>query len=136
LGKQWKEYIMTIALSVESVAEALREAVEEKGADYVYTNEAGEVANLENAVEIQCQYVHTDKPGCIVGNVLHRLGVPLYVLSDYETRPARSVVESLSGRGILEFERKALDMLRYAQSYQDNGNSWGDAEVRALSVLA
>lgn len=127
---------MTIDLSVENVAKALREAVEEKGADYCYINEAGEVANLENAIETQCQYVHTDKPGCIVGNVLHRLGVPLDILSRYETRPAKNVVESLYEQGILEFERKALDMLRYAQSYQDNGNSWGDAEVRALSVLA
>lgn len=51
---------------VKRVLDTLDAVVEEFGPDYKY-----------NGTEIYCLYVHGDKPGCLAGQVLYRLGASL-----------------------------------------------------------
>lgn len=111
-----------IKVTEEQVRQALVEAVAEKGEDYVYSNPEGESA--KDAV-VSCSYVHGDVPGCLVGNALHRLGVPLSALEARELRGAYSVAKEVidvtDGRGTF------YTLLGEVQDAQDNGAMWGDA---------
>lgn len=75
-----------------------------------------------------CFYVHHDEDGnqsagCIVGHVLHRLGVPLAALKEVETLGADSAVEKCTS-GVSERMR---NFLRSVQRKQDDGYTWGDS---------
>ncbi|MEU5577803.1 hypothetical protein ABZ791_10620 [Streptomyces huasconensis] len=80
-----------------------------------------------------CYYVHrdedgTESPGCIVGQVLHRLGVPLADLKGVETLGAITVVQRITegvSDGVAVF-------LREVQRKQDRGYAWGEAVADAL----
>jgi hypothetical protein len=114
---------MAITVSGERVIEVLREVVAERP-DYVYAAppEMITTAMLANP----CFYVHGEGadavPGCVVGAVLNRLGVPLSELAGYEGTPAQHVAERL-----LETDHDVVSMLREVQTEQDQGTSWGDA---------
>jgi hypothetical protein len=110
-----------IKVTEAQVKTALIEAVAEKGDDYVYTNPDGESATGAAA---SCYYVHGDKPGCLVGNALHRLGVPLSALEAHEMRGAYSVAKELID---VTDSSSTFTMLAEVQDSQDNGAMWGDA---------
>lgn len=100
----------------EQVFATLREVVAERP-EHVYEKPEG--WGPDGA--IQCFYVHPDGPGCLVGQVMHRLGVSLEEMSQHE------------GSGPYVFQRAghishfAADVLETAQSSQDEGDTWGDA---------
>ena len=75
--------------------------------------------------------MHGNEPGCIVGNVLHRLGVPLETLAQYEATPAYDVAQSLISEGVLTSNGEAMRLLNVAQIAQDSGMNWGDTVRRA-----
>lgn len=110
-----------IKVTEAQVRQALAEAVAEKGDDYVYTNPEGESAKGSAA---SCYYVHGDVPGCLVGNALHRLGVPLWALEARELRGAYSVAKEVID---VTDDRGTYTMLGSVQDAQDNGAMWGDA---------
>ncbi|MFB7027161.1 MULTISPECIES: hypothetical protein [unclassified Streptomyces] len=80
-----------------------------------------------------CFYVHeaedgTQEPGCIVGQVLHRLGVPLVALKEAETLGASSAVQ-LTTQGV---SRDVALFLRFVQRKQDRGSTWSEAVAEGL----
>lgn len=77
-----------------------------------------------------CFYVHRTAegavPGCLVGHVLHRLGVPLSELEKWEGAGAQD--PTLATLNILgDNDEYAVRMLVEVQSTQDNGAPWGTA---------
>ena len=122
-----------IQITEESFVSALRAAVAEKGEDYVYTNPDGREAGDDG--EATCHYVHGDQPGCLVGNVLHRLGVPLSVLELHEGGAAYEVMGRIRESGQLDFDLGVRGAAEMAQNRQDAGYSWGYAMEAALGEL-
>ena len=100
----------------EETLELLESVVAENGTDFVYPDEWKDSIGT-------CLYVKPDGsgPACIVGNVLHRAGVPLDELSQMEGQAA----DTVSGR--YGFDSEASMLLWRAQDEQDAGNTWGDA---------
>lgn len=93
-----------IALTLERTKQLLAEAVAERGEEYVYKNERGQDGTFGD-----CAYVHGSpsgghSPGCIVGLVLHKAGVPLERLARHEGTPANRLVSELRSYGYLEAE--------------------------------
>jgi hypothetical protein len=82
-----------------------------------------------------CFYVHTDaesgdpiSAGCLIGLVLHRLGLPLEDMQQFEGVRAKSLLKEMFPG---TFSRRALEQITQAQSNQDDGDTWGEAYVRA-----
>jgi hypothetical protein len=81
---------------------------------------------------LSCYYVHVDadggnqRPGCLIGVVLNRLGVPLDVLATREGSGAYVVTSSL-----VETSSDVANALERAQDKQDNGATWAEALAAA-----
>lgn len=118
-----------IELTLARTKELLAEAVAEKGEDFVYTNRDGHEVDSDGVTP--CHYVHDDKPGCIVGNVLHKAGVPLDELSRFEGQDAQEVTRSVC---TVE-EGDVIRLLSGVQDRQDRGTAWGEAVSLALDKL-
>jgi hypothetical protein len=80
-----------------------------------------------------CLYSHGDVPGCLVGQVLHRLGVPLAEFHKHEGQPAGVVMSSLIN--IVGNDTRAGQFLDAAQGQQDSGEKWADALTAAEAYL-
>ncbi|MER6485724.1 hypothetical protein ABT264_19475 [Streptomyces virginiae] len=112
-----------ITVTTDEVMTTLRAVVAERP-EYVY-RKPSDVDNTWDA----CLYVHPagggreeEAPGCVVGTVLHRLGVPLAELAMREGTAAYSVVHEL-----LDVPDEAQAALQYAQTQQDGGSTWSRA---------
>jgi hypothetical protein len=127
-----------IHLTEEDAKRLLREAVAERGEDYVYPKPLVDHEG-EGTLTSQCFYTHSPAmdgrdeseglaAGCLVGLVLNKAGVPLGVLREHDngTR-ARSFMGSLGYAGVLTFEEGAADILTKVQFRQDGGDTWGDS---------
>ncbi|MGV9815454.1 hypothetical protein ACWDTQ_26530 [Streptomyces cellulosae] len=86
----------------------------------------------------RCFYVHTDpetgepvEPGCIVGTALHRLGVPLDSLMNFETLPAAEVLDAF----FKDVSAPIMDAYSLAQARQDTGRTWQKAVADASVIL-
>jgi hypothetical protein len=101
---------------------ALEEAVAEKGEDYAYTG-----FDEEDPRFACCLYVYGGQPSCIVGNALHRLGIPLDAFEPYEGKEIIDVVARVNW----PIEVDAVDVLAVAQGEQDAGRPWGKALAKA-----
>lgn len=109
-------------ITFDMALEALNAVVDEKGDDYVY--EGGRMSRT---------YAAYDEPSCIVGNALHRLGVPIPTLVEMdhctiggEAISSRKVLEVLEGSGFI-LDNDAVMLLATAQVLQDAEIPWGDA---------
>ncbi len=143
-------------ITLEHAITALHEAVEEKGADYVYDNG-----------DYDCTYsTHPDpdghrQPSCIVGHVIAKLDpnafkeialnewtweddvevyvddedpfVPSYI-SGWVADPADVKTISSAHPGLIADE-EAVKFLAEAQWHQDCGAAWGVAEKNALKAV-
>jgi hypothetical protein len=130
---------MTINLTFAQVREAMAAAVAERGADYDY-----------KAHHDSCRYTFWRDtangiervPGCLVGDVMHRLGVPLDVLDNWNDAGAETLLDHLTdpadGRDYeawvtyadAEAAEHTMTYLCIAQNIQDLGgvgHTWGDA---------
>lgn len=114
---------MTLHIKPQEALAALREVVQRVGRDHVDVN-AGKTSG--------CKYVRIggDVPECIVGRVLHRMGVEISVLRqmDADDEP---VIET-GGSAILSHNEVSMDhrartLLATAQGLQDKGKTWGEA---------
>lgn len=131
-----------IDINLGVALDLMAEAVAEKGEDYVYSS--GDSRN--------CAYVHGYKtieqpneygqdesvtvqdgpltPGCLVGNVLHRAGIPLELFEELginEDCPADEALSRLAEQGHLKYTTEAMYALLGAQQLQDRNNTWGVA---------
>jgi hypothetical protein len=127
-----------ITINAYDVLRTLREVADERP-DYVYTTPAN-----EPSVASMCYYVHTDDeghrvPGCLIGTVLNRLGVPLDKLRQFEGWGARELLTNIV---VIVGPNAdiASEILVRAQRYQDGSNmiipkrrTWGDVVSYAFS---
>lgn len=123
------------AVTDTEVEQALWNAVHEKGSDYRYSRPDDLVTDeWTPRNDTVCLYAHGDKPGCIVGNVLHQFGIPLEKMHRREGANARSLLIQLQGAGDLKLSARASAMLSTAQLAQDSGATWGLAVEKALTA--
>lgn len=106
------------ALTYERVNSILDQILAEFGEDYVYVK--------PNALD-GCRYVHgvypLEQPGCIIGQLLHQLGVPLDALTRHEGKAADVVVKKL----FPETDWLVARYLSIIQEEQDSHETWGRA---------
>jgi hypothetical protein len=113
--------VSSLTLGYEETKQLLQRAVEEKGADFIYTtgDEGG------------CVYFETEshKPSCIVGHVLAYKGVTIDDIGElnFETE-----VEGLVDQDVLDVDFKTLALLRHAQTRQDQNTAWGTSVSEAI----
>lgn len=111
-------------LTFGDALQLLNEVIDEFGEDYVYGSEDDLV---------HCFYLHGDDPGCGVGHVLVRAGVPLDVLRAADEADCSQVLE------VAEFRRfaddDALQLLADFQAEQDARSTWGKALAVALAPV-
>jgi hypothetical protein len=117
--------------------EALRECVEERGPDFVYKDP------VEGVKAQSCFYWHYPvvpdawagsfqdreqpavEPGCMIGLMLHKLGVPAEATRTYEEQAVFTMWDRPNG--VFELTENAMEVCRAAQNRQDDGDRWGDA---------
>lgn len=114
-----------ITATDEQVIDVMRAVVAEVGPGFVYERPAP-----SDTYGDVCMYVHTDdagnpRPGCIVGHVLHRLGVPLDVLASHEKNGAMGMINALQARHVISMTETVRCMLHNMQSDSDDGRPWG-----------
>lgn len=117
-----------ITIDHDKALELLREAVAERGDDFVY--------EPPGDVDDACKYTHeTDDgdervAGCGVGLALQKGGVPLGALTELDdtggviTSPTCQLTLSIAG---FELTERALRVLRAFQLHQDQNRTWKDA---------
>jgi hypothetical protein len=130
---------VTTVVTYQQVVDALHAAVAARGEDYVYMPPEGAQIGV-------CLNWHenVDKPGCIVGYVLHSLGATKEQLkgSNYLGNPnpyavtAGSTIQALENQHdwILEDRDKIASVLMYVQGLQDMGTPWGEAVRKGIAV--
>ena len=129
---------MTHIFTVEETLAALKEAVAERGADYVYE---ADPLSLSEA----CSYSTIEgESSCIAGNVLKRLTPEIFQsIHEYEWYNEEegkfdlheqcfdAMVKGSAGNIDMPFTSDAITLLFRAQTAQDNGTTWGDAVIQA-----
>jgi hypothetical protein len=105
---------------VEDVRRSAREAVNEKGTNYVYPEYTG-----------ACEYVKESAPSCLVGHILFKLGFPLDILSHMDDRPDATISSGYHPEVREAFTDDAIRFMATLQSNQDEGRTWGTALERA-----
>lgn len=133
-----------IKLTLEDAIRFAREAVEEKGEDFVYS------AKLipANRFGPSCTYAKLDEsgvavPDCIVGNILHRAGFDMNlftweegVFKQFAWGSSDRVLYKLHLEGLLELlSERTGRFLRHLQVGQDNSTPWGEALATALEWI-
>ncbi len=120
-----------IEVTYEKALELATQAVEEKGEDYVYTDERGVRAGSLDAIA-GCTNWHYSNPddsssgkvvSCLVGNIMHRAGLNIFKYAngaDVGTLLRAAYAE-------VTVTHKAHEFLRELQSRQDSGRTWGEA---------
>lgn len=113
-------------MTEEKFKETLKQVVSENP-ERVYSSPEHQ-ASTETG---RCFYVHTDEKtgqpdayGCLFGVVLGRLGIPMETVQEWETRPISHVLKDMFP-GV--FEPKTLWQMSDVQTYQDDGNTWGES---------
>lgn len=112
--------------AVAYVHSLMKRAVEEKGEDYIYDAEADGVRE-EEINHSTCAYVARDAhraitgPSCIIGHVLHYMGVKLERLAAHEGKSCDIVAIRVGASMPVPIN----EALRAAQIEQDSGNTWG-----------
>lgn len=115
-------------LTFDRAVELAKEVVIEFGAGYVYPSSHRIVQNGTSTPS--CVYVHEGKPSCLVGQILHKHGVPVEELAQHEFQGAWTV------SGILaDADYPAQFFLDTAQAKQDQGTSWGLAVNSAVEEV-
>ena len=128
---------MTVSIAYDQALEALKWAVNHKGWDYIYQTpecfQYGEYMAAGNKVKV-CAYYDTKNlaPACIVGHVLHYLGVPYREVVKCNRGNS---VEDLHNKNIIHLDTDAMVLLTRAQSMQDTGHTWGQALAEALKTV-
>lgn len=139
-------------LDIETALAMLAEAIEDKGSCHTYRNTNDVhgpsgcvyVLGTEIAVEDYDEWgdaigveVTTDymEPGCIIGNALVGRGVPMekfVELGINSDTPVDSALSTLKDANLIGDVRDGVvDILRVAQTAQDEGASWGSAYIKA-----
>lgn len=114
------------------------QAVEDKGADHVsplYFSDKSvdgpmKLSDNEDSLRVRgdslCRYVTPQgKAGCIVGQVLDKLGVPLEVLAKQEGKSVNGLLGTREMQELVQADEWATKYLCDMQAMQDYGIPWG-----------
>jgi len=116
-------------LTYQSALDALEKAVADRGEEYVYPRQG-------TSYNSSCLYWHKDEqaPGCLVGLVLHQLGVSAEVLESFGPASIKMLATSLPYLGGVEMSPAAIGLMAAVQRYQDRGEPWGVALKLAVET--
>lgn len=121
-------------MTVEQAMDAIRDAVDERGYDFKYSDMFGSGMFGDS----RCRNVVDGRPACLVGLALWRFGekngLPEKFMLSYPVGTSIRLAERLKEDGILNIGKKAQLLLRIAQDVQDECKSWGDALTEAYRV--
>lgn len=135
-------------LDYETALRLLREAIEERGADYVYLPRTHVVdGKISGPTCVYAEYMHGEpRPSCGVGVVFSKLGLNMEDFAFSTTPPgysgkyavgtANAVLMDLWSDGVMYSTPKARGLLARFQALQDNGTSWGEALRCAVEATA
>lgn len=127
---------MPIVITAETALAELEAAVEKKGSDYKYEK----VGASDTCVYFAKEGDSDIEPSCLVGHVLHALGVPADLMvakfnanmgfdpgesGSLADETADDLLMALNRRGITSADNDAIRLLAVAQRYQDGGDAWG-----------
>jgi hypothetical protein len=107
-------------VTAEQFRTTTREVVAERPT-YVYA-----IPPTDDPEEDFCKYVHGDVPGCVIGHVAHRLGVPLAELAKREGASAPEILAEFFG-----LEGSVASFASEVQWRQDSGMTWADSLAHA-----
>lgn len=105
-------------LTRSDVLDLMAQAVADKPEGYVYQN----TTSFEG--DPACLYSHGDKPGCLVGDVLHRAGVPLSSLDGWKGSWGSPLRYRLVREHGIALDEDAYFTLRKVQLRQDVREPW------------
>jgi hypothetical protein len=115
------------------IIEHLTAIVEEVGENFIYPRRHPSLDSNYSLYSLLsdgvCVYVWQGKPDCIIGRLLHRLGVSLEELSACEGENASAACSRLANSpalSTLEFTDKDLMFLDRIQRLQDGGRTYGN----------
>lgn len=135
---------MSITISLNAVREATKAVVEERpDYDYKSDHDSCQYVDEQGIQQPDGSWSYTSVPSCLVGCVMHRLGVPLGELLHWNDTAADDLLGNLAINEDIEFpdEDQANAIRRYlnvAQTIQDHGGTghhWSDALRRAEAYL-
>ena len=118
-----------IELTFDRALELAKQAVEERGEDYVYSPPKDDEGNEIDS----CVYVHNGAPSCLVGEVMFRAGVPLEAMLLHNESNVNGLVMELDA--IVQVDTRTEFILSGMQGEQDNGTPWGRSVSRAVESL-
>lgn len=131
-----------IKIDLKDARRLLREAVAERGEDYIYSNPHndlskedyvyGQYSSAGVADGPTCLYVHKDKegnitPGCGVGLALINAGVSLEWFDSKNDGIVSEQAYDLREHGVADITPEAVEYLRLFQGQQDFKFTWGDS---------
>lgn len=124
-----------LRFGAEEAIRTLRKVVFEKGADYKYRNPEWTQQDEIDGITI-CKNFHGDEPGCIVGHVLHTLGLDANTAQRLNIAGGASASESAEVLNFVpefgwDFTDGAINVLTTAQCVQDNQKTWGESLAKA-----
>lgn len=127
-----------IEIDAATAIELLRQAVAERGADYVYSNKGHVTPNP--APTGACYYVHSDGEGnrtigCLVGLALHKAGVSIDDMYGNE-EDSNGLISVLGHYNKVRVTNDAREIFSRAQKVQDWKDTWGVALFAAEEVRA
>jgi hypothetical protein len=98
-----------IPLTYDEATNLLDECVNEMGKDYTTP---------------KCMYFFRDKPMCLIGHVLAKLGVEPSVVDGANGAGIGRLIEELN---LLTVDQATIDLLATAQHWNDGRRPWGEA---------
>jgi hypothetical protein len=110
-------------ITMKQVMNVMCQVVGEFGVDHVYTKINDTCLNWDK---------EKDCPSCLVGHVLHRVGISREFLIEHSTDGVASVLFYFKWDIGIRVEEGVSSILGVAQNEQDAGNTWGYALGRAL----
>jgi hypothetical protein len=129
-----------VTLTNEDVAFifAVRDAVIERGADYVYDQGETFYPDGRQPYYTDCTYVNYNanrsRPSCLVGQGLFGSGLAtLTTLEAHEGTNASTVMGRIAPRTTTPLVREFAETI---QTKQDSGKTWGEAYALGLDFLA
>lgn len=120
---------MAIEITYEQVKQTLLDIAAENE-NYICPKRPGMMSDTPS-----CRYVWERQPDCIIGRLLHRLGVDLVLMRGMEGASAHGVLSGLFSTGVLQSEEdeEITDLCYYTQSWQDYGMTWNEAVQKGIA---
>lgn len=132
-----------IKIDYNTAVSTANEIIAEAGSDHVYERKMTADNLFGTGTRLVCSYLEADEdggltvPSCIVGRILHKLGVKASDMEPYNTgSTASQILGVLATDKLLTFTPKASAFLSKLQMEQDDMEAWGDAMLLSVEEVA